>query len=453
MSPLPRDLGHGLRLRHATEADAERLAAFNGDILRPQDAEQPNTSMVVWTRDLIGGRHPSFRAGDALLVEDASGAVVSSALLFSHTWSFGGVPVAVGQPELVGTRAELRGRGLVRTLFEELHRMSAARGHELLAINGIPFFYRQFGYEMALELGGGPTMHVAGLASFLRQSPPHFRVRPARPTDIPFIAATDARGAQRYLVTVVRDAALWRYEVDGRSPGSGTRREWRIVETPHGEPVAILEHIWELWGPTLHVRRLEVAPGVSWRDVGVTVLGYLLDAGHEYARRDGGEFSMISFSFLGSAHPIREVFRFTVTDRPYAYYLRVPDLPDFLRRVSPVLERRLAASPLAGHTADLRLSFYRDGVRLLIDTGRLKSVEAWPVPRDTVGLDFALPSADPRRPSAMLPGLTFLQLLFGHRSLEELEAAFPDCTVRGSENRALLNALFPKEPSLVWPVL
>jgi hypothetical protein len=150
---------------------------------------------------------------------------------------------------------------------------------------------------------------------------------------------------------------------------------------------------------------------------------------------------------------LREVFRFTVTDRPYAYYLRVPDLPGFLRRVRPVLERRLAASPLAGHTADLRLSFYRDGVRLLIDAGRLKSVEAWPVPRDTVGLDFALPSADPRRPSAMLPGLTFLQLLFGHRSLEELEAAFPDCTVRGSENRALLNALFPKEPSLVWPVL
>jgi hypothetical protein len=196
-----------------------------------------------------------------------------------------------------------------------------------------------------------------------------------------------------------------------------------------------------------------VAPGVSWRDVGVSLLGYLLDTGHEYARRDGREFGTIGFWFLGSAHPIRDVFRFTTTDRPSAYYLRVPDVPDFLRRVGPVLERRLAASSVAGHTADLRLSFYRDGVRLLIDAGRLKSVEAWPVPRDTVGLEFALPSADPRRASAMLPGLTFLQLLFGYRSLEELEAAFPDCAVRGSENRAVVNALFPKEPSLVWPVL
>jgi phytanoyl-CoA hydroxylase len=34
MSPLPRDLGHGLRLRHATEADTEGLATFNGEVLR-----------------------------------------------------------------------------------------------------------------------------------------------------------------------------------------------------------------------------------------------------------------------------------------------------------------------------------------------------------------------------------------------------------------------------------
>jgi hypothetical protein len=80
-------------------------------------------------------------------------------------------------------------------------------------------------------------------------------------------------------------------------------------------------------------------------------------------------------------------------------------------------------------------------------------VEPWPVPRDTVGLEFSLPSSDPRRPSAAFPGLTFLQLPVGYRSLEELQAAFPDCIVRGSENRALLTALFPKAPSLVWPVL
>ena len=58
-----------------------------------------------------------------------------------------------------------------------------------------------------------------------------------------------------------------------------------------------------------------------------------------------------------------------------------------------------------------------------------------------------------RQTLATFPDLTFLQLLFGFRSLRELEAAFPDCLVRTPEARALLNALFPKTPSDIWPVI
>ena len=38
-------------------------------------------------------------------------------------------------------------------------------------------------------------------------------------------------------------------------------------------------------------------------------------------------------------------------------------------------------------------------------------------------------------------------------ALEEIEAAFADCLVRTDEARALLVALFPKQPSAIWPVL
>jgi len=53
----------------------------------------------------------------------------------------------------------------------------------------------------------------------------------------------------------------------------------------------------------------------------------------------------------------------------------------------------------------------------------------------------------------MFPDLTFLQLLFGFRALAELEAAFPDCIVRTNEARALLDALFLRTPSDVWPLV
>ncbi len=119
----------------------------------------------------------------------------------------------------------------------------------------------------------------------------------------------------------------------------------------------------------------------------------------------------------------------------------------------PALERRIAQSPLAGHSSELRLSFYRDGVRLILDGGRVKTVERWRPPLTLVGQEMGLGTLDPGRPHALFPDLTFLQLLFGLRSLEELVAWYPDCLVRTAEARGLLNALFPRQPSVVWPVL
>ena len=118
--------------------------------------------------------------------------------------------------------------------------------------------------------------------------------------------------------------------------------------------------------------------------------------------------------------------------------MRVADVPAFLNRIAPVLGARLAKSAMNGHDCELRLSFFRRGVRLRVRGGAVEA-ENW----DVTGM---------RGASATFPDLTFLQLLFGARALTELEAAFPDCRVSGDEARAVLNALFPKRQSSVWPV-
>jgi hypothetical protein len=198
----------------------------------------------------------------------------------------------------------------------------------------------------------------------------------------------------------------------------------------------------------------EVIEGVSWREAWLASLHDLKQSGEAMAAASpGARFSAISFWFLAYDHPLYRVYRFKERDDGYAWYARVPDVPGFLRTVTPVLERRLAASPCAGHSGALTLGFYRDGVRLTFERGAVKTVEAWEPTITVQGLEFGRASSDPRRPLAMFPDLTFLQLLFGFRSLEALEAAFPDCVVRTQEARALLEALFPRSPSDVWPVI
>jgi hypothetical protein len=449
-----RELGDDLVLRSSTAADGEAIATFVGDVLRGQDDEAPSRRMADWARDLHEGRHPTFRPGDCTVVADRStGAIVSCLHLIAQTWTYGGVPVAVGQPELIGTLPARRGHHLVRAQFETVHGWSAARGQQLLVISGIPWFYRQFGYELAIERGGGPRVRRDPIVP-LPPAPEGWRVRPAGPDDAAYLTGAAAAAAARSLVSVPRDAALWRYELSGRRPDSAQQRAVLLLERD-GRPVGYVTHALELFGGGgLPVTAFEVSAGASWREAWLAALRPLFEAGDALASGPHpGTCAALSLWLLGREHPLYRVSRFQEFDDHYAFYARVPDLPAFLRAVGPALERRLAASPCAGHTGTLTLGFYRDGVRLSFERGALTVVEPWRPDLTVRGLEFGRPSADPRRPLAMFPDLTFLQLLFGFRALAELEAAFPDCVVRTHDARALLDALFPRAPSDVWPIL
>ena len=118
--------------------------------------------VAAWTRDLLSGSHPTFGSDDFTIVEEAAtGRIVSAMNLISQNWTYAGIPFGVGRPELVGTEPEYRKRGLVRARLKVIHALSAERGEMVQAITGIPNFYRQFGYEMAMSLGGGRQGNAA----------------------------------------------------------------------------------------------------------------------------------------------------------------------------------------------------------------------------------------------------------------------------------------------------
>ena len=109
----------------------------------------------------------------------------------------------------------------------------------------------------------------------------------------------------------------------------------------------------------------------------------------------------------------------------------MPDLPGFLRHIAPALERRLAQSVAAGHTGELKLNFYREGLRLAFEGGRLAVIEPWMPEHADDG-------------SAGFPGQTFLQILFGHRSMDALRGAFPDCWCDGDDARTPARCALPE---------
>jgi hypothetical protein len=441
-----RDLGDGLILRHGTPEDAAALGAFNAGIHGNRETRQPDERVGIWTQDLAACPHPTFVAGDFTVVEDTRrGAIVSTLCLIPQTWSYAGIPFGVGRPELVGTHEEYRRHGLVRAQFDTIHRWSAERGHMLQGITGIPYYYRQYGYEMALALGGGRVGHKSQTPKLKEGQAEPYRLRPATLSDLPFISQIYEHASRRDLVACVHDAGIWQYDLVGRSPRNVNRRELRVIESAEGESVGYVTLAPWLEHGTLGINACEVKAQVSWLAVAPSVLRAVQAVGEGYAAQDPKqEFQWLGL-WLGAEHPLYEVVEpwLTQTRPPYAWYIRVPDLPAFLRHIAPALERRLAESVAVGFSGELVLRFYRSAVRLVLERGRIAAVEPW---RD-LGHD-----TPPGAHVAAFPDHTFLKLLFGYRTLDELRAAFPDCSTRSHEARLLVNILFPKKASNIWPV-
>ena len=441
-----RDLGGGLVLRWSTAADTEPLNAMYAEAFRREkDAPQLPTA-GRWVRDMTSGRHPLIGPGDFALVEDTDrGRVVSATCLMNQVWEYEGVALPVGRPEIVATEWEYRERGLVRAIFELIHARSAARGHLALGITGIPYYYRQFGYEYALDLDGHRFLPFAAIAKLKDGEPEPYTLRAATLDDLPQVMALYDRERARGPVSTRLDEAYWRWIMAEQDPEGAEGWLTQLIVDAAGRSVGYLLRARRRWGDSVRVLAMWVEPDVPLVRVLPSALRALRDQAETmptFMRPDTPPASKIAFG-LERDHPVYEALGAQASvDPPYAWYVRVPDLPALLRRVAPALDRRLAGSPAAGYTGELRIDFYRGGLRLAFEQGQLAVAEHWNGRSERWGA----------RAQAGFPPLVFLQLLFGRRSLAELRYALPDAWTDGEEPRVLLEALFPARPSWVMPL-
>lgn len=435
-----RDIGDGLILRHASAEDADALAEINSRMHSDDGPDKPNSRIGAWTRDLVAKPHPTLTASNFTVIEEAAtGRIVSTLCLIPQTWKYEGIEFGVGRPELVCTLPEFRSRGLIRIQMEEVHKWSAERGHLVQVITGLQYFYRQFGYDMALNFVGrrnGFEPHVSALKDGEVE---RFNIRPAQESDIDFILQTYEWSEGRYAISCKRTREILRYELSGQSKDNIQRFEKMILEKG-GKRVGYFEHPDELWQGGLTCIYFALMEGVSWLEASPSVVRYLWKTGREYAARDSQTCTSFGF-MLGESHPVYDALadKLPMVREPYAFYVRVPDLPAFLKHIQPALEKRLAESIAVGHTGELKLNFYQRGIRMIFERGSITAIEPM-----RVGSGI--------RADASFPDLTFLHLLFGHLTFDELHHAFVDCFWENNTARVLLNVLFPKRLSDVYPI-
>ena len=442
-----RDLGDGLVLRWSTPDDTENIVELVGTVFRDRADEPLNEPLGHLMRELMSGTHPVMGPGDFALVEDTrklGNPLVACTCLWRHTWEYEGIPFRIGRPEIVASDPDYRNRRLVRAIFEIIHARSEAEGHLVQAITGIPYFYRLFGYEYALELGGKCSIYVSLIPQVNEDTTEPFSLRAATWEDIPLVQSLYDQQRASGVVSAPIDEAWWRYQLaTWRAARSGEGWHIQMIVDGDGQFQGYVITPSMRWQDSLRVFDLAFASGANAQAIMPSLLRALAGQGAQMPPKESGTypFSRIDL-FLGSSHPVYDVLEKsipTTQKAPYAWYVRVADLPKFIQLIAPALERRLASSIVAGYSGELKFDFYRGGLRMVFERGRLRTVENWQRPIWGANEDGGFPP------------LVFLQLLFGYRSLDALRSAFPDVWVNDNVE-LLVNALFPYRPSRVLPL-
>ncbi|MGV9308688.1 GNAT family N-acetyltransferase [Nonomuraea sp. NPDC003727] len=321
-SSVPVSLAGGLVLRQAQPADLDQIGALLAERGEPADALDHR--LVVQDPDAGWSACAVVVDGDR---------VVSTATLLDEDVRIGGIHLPAGQIELVATDREYEGRGLVRALVRWAHDRSAARGHVIQVMIGIPYFYRLFGYEYAIDIPQAPAV---------RTPPPGEAtpvLRAARPSDVPAMAALQEAAQNRFDVAMPHSAARWRWLLAHEASTLRVlERAGTVVAagrtTPPGDEVLLAE--------------AAAVDEAAARDLlrGVAAL------------TPGSRLNVVHRAGTVTAAAWQEFLDHEPRKRAEQYYVRVPDAAALLDRLRPLLRQRLTAAGIDRAGRDIVISTF-----------------------------------------------------------------------------------------------
>mgnify|MGYP001156146765 FL=1 len=275
---------------------------------------------------------------------------------------------------------------------------------------GIPYFYRLFGYEYALEdFRAGflyPETHREKLAAI-----PDLEVRRTVESDAPLLAKMYAETAAQADIAMSMAESGWAWAARTRELHANNLEDWVAIE--NGQPIAYAR---------LHLSRNNLT---AFRLTGEL-------AGQQALIKKALDWPGLEKLGIGTVR--NSSLHFWVLElepgrRPsYGNYVRIIDPALAFRQLEPEFESRLAASTLAGLSREVELGFYRFGVALTFEEGKLVKVEA---------------RSGNQSPAIGIPPDLLPKFLMGYRSIFEYRRVNPDFIVSKEEDWALLEILFP----------
>lgn len=357
-----------------------------------------------------------------MIVEQSTDRIASSVMLIPWTYSICGVEVKVAELGMVGTLPEFRGLGLSSLLTRHFMDLAEEEGFQLSHIQGIPGFYRRYGYTYACKLQQGVVIDTLQIRDYLKDKPV-IKYRKTKTVQETLDLFKSLNSSNKADITSVRSDSISKriHEMMEFSP---TFNEVFVTDAHKA-----LHSGFTIRNDGFFPKMLEVTEAVAGDKASAAAI--LLQAA-ERAEELGKE--QIKLGSTGEEVDQLALEAGGRVNRSYNFYMKVINPASLINQMRPLFNRRLALGAFKDYSGNFTFGSYGNNAFVLeIENGKVKSISETAEPKG-YNLQFC---------STLLPNL-----LLGTDSISELKNQYCDFWTGNlwyeENNQPLSEALFPK---------
>jgi hypothetical protein len=406
-----------------SDADLEELIKFNAVVHGDDDPEE--------IRRQIDNLPNLDRESNFYIRNLDKGIIVSAASAIPSVWMYEAIPLSNLELGWVGTLKEYRRKGLVRALYTHFEEILQRNEYHISTIMGIPYYYRQFGYDFILPMDRTVQLRVDQIPVPKNEARESIVFREAIRDDIPNLMRLYDEHNSKMLVHAARTKDLWELQ----------ERFHREFEQEF--KTMVLERDDRVVGYfRLCVRgEKKQAPRGLWLSVmesSITTFDDVLQT-LQYLRTRAAKANTCRIDLAGPA--VNNLCRVAQNlgghvDIGWKYQIRIPNMTRFLEQIRPALESRFIGTMFEGLTHELAINTYEHCYILSFVNGKLAPVKDIGMQEVGEYRNFRAPPND------------LVRLVLGDYNTEELRSQNIDFIV-SKELKPLVETLFPKKNSFI----
>ena len=411
-----KELGNNLVLKSVSSIkDVDRVAEFNFKIHEEEKIDSLVKELLL--------NHPNVNPDNWYYVEDKKNKkIVSSVCLIKWNLLYDNIKLKSAEMGFVGTEEKYRKKGLFNILAETFSDTIKAENYDISQIQGIPFFYRKYGYNYAIPLIRNICIKPDKIKAF---SAGNYKFMKAGLQDIPQLK--NLYNTDKLCIKTIRTEKIWKYLLKYASNTATAAETWVILNKKKEITGYFRLSVLNEWGNNLFVSEVSRLTKKQANEVLVKLGSLCSEYSKPYIRLDLPE----STELVKAAKSLGAVEK-----REWAWQMKIVSIPVFLKKIKPVLNKRIAGSRYKSITKKIGINLYKEQYELCFVNGELKTIRN-SISSKTKSLDISEDNA--------------VQLLLGYRNIDELMNITFDVTA-DKAIKSFLNALFPKKKSFLYTI-